>query len=852
LAKIISHLLLIAMLSFAIIPSAAISTPGGSSPSLSAFTVSLGPAENHLATPGPDLEITNWTHNVIENPAMEDWFAGAPYRWSLFRSAKRRCWFATDPPDNVSQGTYSAGLYTQSGTRTSSSTQWYQPNVYGDAQNLTLDFDWLCTQVDMPTDSYFQVSIRFTDGRYANYFICGGTNVAASNSSNYGYFHVQEPTAQWNIFSRNITADYLAVPTFPGSLPGGFQVRGVWFYAFSAIGGNEVYAFFDDVYLINGATTHIGGTTQDGNFETGMETPWLNLYDRDHSYVEQSATAHTGTSSANITTVSEGADCEAYIYSSPNYRLTSQNQGNFGFWWHLNLDNVFYGDIAHLYFQYTNFTHTLYMYYYLGYGGSSYGSNTSTYGAINVAGFNTTGSWQYCERNLWQDATLLWGSDDIIVERIFLRTYGNSVGTHIELLVDDIHLTARAIADGDYEDQRDPGSNILGWGPFRNNYFNVTDQAYDGNKAANCSVPTFDFLDITQRLHYRPLNSSRETYLDVMWRLNIYSTGEIFVTLPLNDGTFLNYVFATDNWGSLVNNTVNAYFNVTNAETTGSWYQMHRDLVHDYEEAFGSLPDTSFIEIRIDIDTLTDPLEILFDDLYLYDDPAPLLDDVVLTPGTPVYDQAVIVDLEVKEQDLDMLELGYRIDLGTWNFVSMAHYAGEIYRATIPAQSYNTRVDYFFRANDTWGMYSELPGGPATFNYIVADLTDPDVSINHPSTGTEVTGTIDIGVTASDEASGMDRVEFSVDGSMVGSDSSTPYSYAWDSTTVADGSVTITATAYDNDGNTATDSITLTVNNAGTLPPPPPIPGFPFEAIIIGLATSLGVIFAIRRRRQES
>ncbi|MDO8122777.1 MAG: hypothetical protein Q6364_00135, partial [Candidatus Hermodarchaeota archaeon] len=237
-AKPISHLLLIAMLSLAIIPSAAISTTGTSLPSLSTFTVSLGPAENHPATPGPDLEITNWTHNVIENPGMEDWFAGGPLRWSLFRSTKRRCWFATDPPDNVSQGTYSAGLYTQSGTRTSSSTQWYQPNVYGDARNLTLDFDWLCTQVDTPTDSYFQVSIRFTDGRYANYYICGGTNVAAANSSNYGYFHVQEPTAQWNIFSRNITADYLAVPTFPVSLPGGFQVRGVWFYAFSAIGGN--------------------------------------------------------------------------------------------------------------------------------------------------------------------------------------------------------------------------------------------------------------------------------------------------------------------------------------------------------------------------------------------------------------------------------------------------------------------------------------------------------------------------------------------------------------------------------------------------------------------------------------
>ena len=849
-AKIISHLLLIAILSFTILPLATISTPGTSPSALPTFTVSLGPTENHPSTPGPDLEITNYTHNVIENPQMEDWFAGGPLRWSLYRSTKRRCWLATDPPDNVSQGTYSAGMYTQSSLRANSFTQWYQPNVYGDAGNLTLDFDWLCTQVDSPTNSYFNLNIRFTDGRYINYYLCGGTSLSVTNDTNYAYFFVQEPVSQWNAFSRNLTADYLAVPTFGGSLPGSFQIRGIYFYTLSATGNNEVTAFFDDVYLVNGITIHIGGLTQNGNFETGVESPWQNSYDRDLSYVEQSTTAHTGASSANITTVSEGTDCEAYLYSSPNYRLTSQNQGNFGFWWHLKLANVHYGDIAHLYFQYTNWTHTFYMYYYLGYGGLSYGSNTSTYGAINVAGFNTTGSWQYCERNLWQDATLLWGTDDIMVERIFLRTYGDSVGARLELLVDDFHLTTRAIADGDYEDQRDPGTNILGWGPFRNNYFNVTDQAYDGSKAANCSVPTFDFLDLTQRLHYRPLNSSRETYLDVMWRLNIYSSGEIFFTLPLNDGTFLNYVFATDNWGSLVNNTVNAYFNVTNAETTGSWYQMHRDLVHDYEEAFGSLPDTSFIEIRIDIDTLTNSLEILFDNLYLYDDPAPLLDDVVLTPSTPVYDQAVIVDLEVKEQDLNMLELGYRIDLGTWTFVSMAHYAGEIYRATIPAQSYNTRVDYFFRANDTWGMYSELPGGPATFNYIVADLTSPDVSIDHPLPGAELTGVVNIDVTATDEASGMNRVEFIIDTTIIHTATATPYSYEWYTGQFVDGYYSLIIIAVDNDGNSESVSIYVSINNAGTLPPPPPIPGFPFEGIILGLAISLGVIVVVRRRRQ--
>ena len=138
-----------------------------------------------------------------------------------------------------------------------------------------------------------------------------------SNDTTYGYFRVQEPIGQWNGFSRNLTADYLTIPTFGGSLPINFQVQGIYFYAFSSIANNELVAFVDDVYLVNGTTTHIGGATQDGNFESGTGDPWLNSYNMDHSYVAQSSLAHSGSSSCNITTASAGGVIIIVTRTSP-------------------------------------------------------------------------------------------------------------------------------------------------------------------------------------------------------------------------------------------------------------------------------------------------------------------------------------------------------------------------------------------------------------------------------------------------------------------------------------------------------------------------------------------------------
>lgn len=95
------------------------------------------------------------------------------------------------------------------------------------------------------------------------------------------------------------------------------------------------------------------------------------------------------------------------------------------------------------------------------------------------------------------------------------------------------------------------------------------------------------------------------------------------------------------------------------------------------------------------------------------------------------------------------------------------------------------------------------------------DSTPPTVSITAPAPDSTVSGTsVLIGATASDE-SGVTQVEFLVGSTIVGTDTTAPYGIAWDSTTVPDGSVSITARATDPNGNVGTTApVIVTVRNS--------------------------------------
>lgn len=93
----------------------------------------------------------------------------------------------------------------------------------------------------------------------------------------------------------------------------------------------------------------------------------------------------------------------------------------------------------------------------------------------------------------------------------------------------------------------------------------------------------------------------------------------------------------------------------------------------------------------------------------------------------------------------------------------------------------------------------------------------PQVALTGPADGATVSGTVTVTAETTDDV-GVTQVAFAVDGTAVGTDAdgADGWSAAWDTTTVADGTRTVSATATDAAGQTTTDAVSVTVSNGGT------------------------------------
>lgn len=127
---------------------------------------------------------------------------------------------------------------------------------------------------------------------------------------------------------------------------------------------------------------------------------------------------------------------------------------------------------------------------------------------------------------------------------------------------------------------------------------------------------------------------------------------------------------------------------------------------------------------------------------------------------------------------------------------------------------------------------------------VTVDNTEPSVSIASPEDGTELSGTVNINFTATDD--NLDKVFLYINASMF--DVTGETSYEWDTTKVGDGSHTIKLVAYDVAGNTDETAITVTTVNMK----------LELEAtrnLYLGIGTPIGfvigaiIIYVVVRRR---
>jgi hypothetical protein len=126
-------------------------------------------------------------------------------------------------------------------------------------------------------------------------------------------------------------------------------------------------------------------------------------------------------------------------------------------------------------------------------------------------------------------------------------------------------------------------------------------------------------------------------------------------------------------------------------------------------------------------------------------------------------------------------------------------------------------------ARDAAGNTTTSIGITVTVSNAVTDTQAPAVSLTAPTNSSTVSGTVTVSANATDNV-GVSGVQFKLDGANLGAeDTASPYSLAWSTTAVSNGTHTLTATARDAVGNTTTSTgVTVTVSNADAQAPSTP------------------------------
>lgn len=144
--------------------------------------------------------------------------------------------------------------------------------------------------------------------------------------------------------------------------------------------------------------------------------------------------------------------------------------------------------------------------------------------------------------------------------------------------------------------------------------------------------------------------------------------------------------------------------------------------------------------------------------------------------------------------------------------------------AQIESLLYSTAVDLGTAGRDSYFGYGRVNAAAAVSAAAAATAMDtqaPTVAITAPTANASVSGLVTVSVNATDNV-GVSRVDLLVNGGLVASDTTLPFQFAWDSSTVANGMVSLVAKAYDAAGNSQS-STALSVNVGMVADTSPPV-----------------------------
>ncbi|MHA1909069.1 MAG: Ig-like domain-containing protein, partial [Candidatus Thorarchaeota archaeon] len=783
--------------------------------------------------PGPLLT------NVLDNPSFEKRFAsGTPQDYNYYGSYLGE---SNTTYQDITYGgsTYAAQIWGQ-GSSSSSAWSYTSQGNFGNAANLTedlvLDFYWYIQApgaISQDSSCYLYIETYNTTGgsywqnaRYLQYIFCHDS-WTPTNSSNSGFYYMNDTYSQWNHFQRNFADDFFDV--FGVAPDSTRRVQSIYFYINVDINVQvPTSLIIDDVSLQN--TTSYEYITN-GDFESGHLGYW-NAFAYSPAELLTSTDSTDGTYSLNMSCIAEFPDSTGYaaFYES----LSRPWESHFPTTYPVIVEFDWkYSDIwdsggAQAYLRIRlrdELSVTHYIYHRLGHDTDYYSyTNTSTNIDTQAVGFGTRGAWHHAsidlnkliEENSWGNVTSY--------EYQFYIDVGNDLGSQVELLVDDFQIITYAAGDPGFEVTAwDTGSTPLGVWPHWNGDATTnlrTTDAHTGSYAANLTVVNSQSGGIYREDFWLPITPDLTT--DFWWKIDSMSSGSsssFYSRFRLEfDGSYRIYIFTAQSSNYVPSNSSNDYYyTFDSVNTTGIWMNTKVNLSSLVEAAFGS-GTFNLTRITIDINAgAGESLTVLYDDIGFSDASGPDISSVTLNPVLPAYHSSTEVSAMVTDTPAGvwLVELNYQVDGGGYTTLMMAG-PGPVYTATIPQLAYGTLVEYFINATD-WTGQSTVDANPS-YTFTVDDDVAPSVSLSGVNDGDIVSGGILLSATAADSVSGIDYVEFRVDGVFAGQDDVAPYLYTLDTFLLWNGSHDISAVAFDNEGNFAADVVSVDVQNDEAAP----------------------------------
>ncbi|MHA2406332.1 MAG: hypothetical protein ACXACH_06235 [Candidatus Hermodarchaeia archaeon] len=225
--------------------------------------------------------------------------------------------------------------------------------------------------------------------------------------------------------------------------------------------------------------------------------------------------------------------------------------------------------------------------------------------------------------------------------------------------------------------------------------------------------------------------------------------------------------------------------------------------------------------------------------------------DVTQDPVDPEYFESVTINcaVEMVDNPIARVDVYYSSNSAPWRNLTATEVGSDVYQCVIPAHPWYTAMRYYVNATTVFGESTIEDNGGQYYQYLVIDTIPPMLWVTAPQNESTVTGEFVIEINWDDAGSWCDHVDKYVDGvhtgvlygqhgQLVSTKNTDHMSEGWHSWAWI---------AYDNAGNSKRLALVLYTQHSPTYIPP--IPGFPWEGLVLGVLLSLLLVIGVRQRR---